>query len=79
MSIKKLARKRSGQKSNLTIRMVDDRMLFDRMMYDRMSSDRMGSDKGPGSLAGGLQRPVVQNHFSQRSKDVHQEDSSEKQ
>jgi hypothetical protein len=78
MSIKKLSRKRSSQPSNLTIRMVDDRMLFDRMMYDRMASDRMGSDKGPGSIAGGFQRPVRQNNLPQRSEDVHQKDSSEK-
>ena len=79
MSIKKLSRKRSSQPSNLTIRMMDDRMMVDRMTYDRMASDRMGSDKGPGSIAGGFQRPVRQNNLPQRSEDVHQKDSSEKQ
>lgn len=63
--------------------MMDDRMMFDRMTYDRMASDRMGSDrmgsdKGPGSIAGGFQRPVRQNNLPQRSEDVHQKDSSEK-
>ena len=78
MSIKKLSRKHTTPpRSNLTIRMLYDRMSSDRMTSDRMGPDRMGSDKGPGSLAGGLKTPVAQNHVSQRSKDVHQEDSSE--
>jgi len=51
MSIKKLSRKRSSQRSNLTIR-----MMYDRMGSDKMSSDRMGEMRVPGSL-GGSQKP----------------------
>jgi hypothetical protein len=61
MSIKKLSRKRTTPRSNLTIRMTYDRMSDDRMSSDRMGSDKMGPDRmgemrGPGSL-GGVRTP----------------------
>ena len=50
MSIKKTRRSKGSQRSNLTIRMVNDRMGI-----DRMGSDKMIPDTGAGSSGG--QRP----------------------